>query len=317
MKANNLLLVVLLGVILPWILLMGIEKKIINNHSKVTTEPTAVIEPTYIDVKIDDQNIVSMDMEAYILGVVLGEMPASFETEAIKAQAVVARTFAAYSIEMSNKHSDCDICTDSNCCQSYIDPEVYTQKIGSTNDVDRFRTAIMDTAGECLWYAGSLIEATYFSCSGGKTEDAEAVWGTDVPYLKSQDSPGEEKSVHFLNTVNFSANEFQNKLGIKLQGLPGTWIKKVTYTQGGGVDTIQIGSKIYKGTQIRKLLGLKSTAFIITAAGDSVTITTKGFGHRVGMSQYGADAMAVKGNTYDQILSYYYPGTYLGKGPDV
>ncbi len=296
---------------------MGIEKKVIQNQSEATKVPAEDIEQKYIKVKKDEQTVVSMPIEEYILGVVLGEMPASFETEAIKAQAVVARTFAAYNIEIGKKHSDCDICTDSNCCQSYIDPDIYAQKIGSYNDVDRFRAAIMDTAGECLWYSGSLIEATYFSCSGGKTEDAAAVWGTEVPYLKSQDSPGEEKSAHYLNTINFSAREFQNKLGIHLQGLPGTWIKNVTYTKGGGVDTIQIGSIEYKGTQLRKILGLKSTAFIITAAGDSVTITTKGFGHRVGMSQYGADAMAVKGNTYDQILSYYYPGTYLGSGPEV
>lgn len=312
MKWKGILLSIVLGVVLPWLLLMGIEKQIIQNQTGENTQSTIRNESIDLSVKMSDSSVVKMDLEEYILGVVLGEMPASFELEALKAQAVVARTFAVNSMNQGYKHADCDICTDSNCCQSYIEPNIYVQKYGSSEDMLRIKSAVLSTAGECLWYEGELIEATYFSCSGGRTEDAEAVWGTQVPYLKAQDSPGEEKSVHYLDTVVFTAQEFQAKLGTKLQGLPGTWIKEVTYTQGGGVDTIVIGNTTYLGTQIRKLLGLKSTAFIITAVGESFTITTKGFGHRVGMSQYGADAMAVNGNTYSQILAYYYPGTQLG-----
>ena len=94
-----------------------------------------------------------------------------------------------------------------------------------------------------LTYDGALIEATYFSCSGGRTEDAVAVWGTDVPYLRSTDSPGEEKATHYMDTVTFSAEEFQNLLGADLSGLPGSWFGEITYTDGGGVDTIDIGGE--------------------------------------------------------------------------
>ena len=138
-----------------------------------------------------------------------------------------------------------------------------------------------------------------------------AVWGRDFPYLRATDSPGEEEAVHYTDTVYFTEKEFQNALGISLPGTPDGWFGFTTYTSGGGVNTIRIGGRDYKGTELRKLLGLKSTAFTVSANPKGVTITTKGYGHRVGMSQYGADAMAEGGSSYEQILSYYYQGTSL------
>ena len=135
-----------------------------------------------------------------------------------------------------------------------------------------------------------------------------AVWGSDVAYLQAVDSPGEEKATHYVDTVSFSLQEFADKLGVKLSG---NWLGKITYTDGGSVDTIMIGSHKFTGTQMRQKLGLRSTAFVIAPVGNSVTVTTKGFGHRVGMSQYGAEAMAVQGKTYKEILAHYYPGTTL------
>ena len=167
------------------------------------------------------------------------------------------------------------------------------------------------TKNMVLTYNGELIEATYFSNSGGRTEDAQSVWGSDIPYLQAVDSPGEEAYGHYTDTVKFTAKEFQQLLGDELLGRSGTWIKSVTYTPGGGVDTIKIGNVTYTGTKLRSLLGLRSTAFVITASGDSIIITTKGFGHRVGMSQYGADVMAVNGSDYRQILKHYYQNTTL------
>ena len=167
-----------------------------------------------------------------------------------------------------------------------------------------------------LTYQGKLIEATYFSCSGGRTEDALAVWGEDVPYLQSVESPGEEGAAHYVDTVSFTASEFCEKIGKELPGIPAEWIGTIRYTAGGGVETIYIGDEPYSGTQLRSMLNLRSTAFLITAAGDTVTITTKGYGHRVGMSQYGADAMAVQGCSYEEILAHYYPGTKLQQWPD-
>ena len=175
-------------------------------------------------------------------------------------------------------------------------------------DLIKISDAVLQTAGKVLTYNGALIEATYYSCSGGRTEDAVAVWGQDIPYLQSVESPGEERASHYIDTVTYDRSELEQVLGQKLSG---NWLGTVTYTRGGGVETIEIGSKVYKGTEIRQLLGLRSTAFVMTAVADTVTVTTKGYGHRVGMSQYGADAMAVSGSTYDSILTHYYPGTEL------
>jgi len=138
-----------------------------------------------------------------------------------------------------------------------------------------------------------------------------AVWGTDVPYLQSVASPGEEHATYFTDTVIFEADDFSSKLEKDLRGDPAQWFSDVTYTDGGGVATMTIGGESYSGTQLRKLLDLRSTAFTVTTEGDLITIHTRGYGHRVGMSQYGADAMAASGSTYPQILAYYYQGTVL------
>lgn len=311
MKSKSLIFAVILGAVLPWVLFMVTEKVV---GSEELPEATEALQPEIkisINVLRADGNVDQMELEEYVVGVVMGEMPSGFEMEALKAQAIAARTFAVKSMYMNYKHDNCDVCTDSSCCQSYYDPKEFLSNGGDPQVLSKYQNAILDTAGQVLVYNGELIEATYFSCSGGKTEDAVSVWGTDIPYLKSLVSPGEEHAAHFTYTVVMSASEFIRKLGEEPAGLPGTWIKGITYTRGGGVATICIGNKTYKGTELRQKLGLRSTAFVMSVVGDSVTITTKGFGHRVGMSQYGADAMAVQGNTYIQILAYYYPGTSL------
>lgn len=300
MKNKPLQIALILGVLLPCLMLLLISKV----YTRPETNPTEVIpEQTELKVLMPNGEILNMALEEYVLGVVLAEMPASFETEALKAQAVVARTYA----QREKRHENANICTDSTCCQAYCAPESYT---GGNKALEKVRLAVEATATQVLTYQGKLIEATYFSCSGGKTEDAAAVWGQSVPYLQAVDSPGEEQAANYIKTTSISAGEFSAAFG-GLSGMPGNWVGKVTYTKGGGVDTIEIGGKEYKGTQVRQKLGLRSTAFIITIVGSSVTITTKGNGHRVGMSQYGADAMAVTGKDYAQILAHYYPGTNL------
>lgn len=258
-----------------------------------------------------------MELDSYLLGVVLAEMPVEFEEEALKAQAVAARTCALQCTWQKEKHPGSAICTDSKCCQAYISVEEYVRDGGTQEDIARIKAAVDDTAGQVLTYDGQLIEATYFSCSGGRTEDALAVWGTEVPYLQSVVSPGEEGAEIFSNTVTFSAAEFAACLGRNLQGTPSQWLGTVTRTRGGGVATMLLAGKSYTGTQLRSLLSLNSTAFTMTADDDSVTVTTSGRGHRVGMSQYGADAMAVRGSDYGEILAYYYPGTRIDKLGDV
>ena len=263
-----------------------------------------------------ENGVTEMNLDSYLLGVLLQEMPGDFELEALKAQAVVARTYALMRNLKGDKHSAKAVCTDSACCQGYCQVQDYLASGGDAKTVEKMNKAVQDTKDLVLSYSGELIEATYFSCSGGKTEDAQAVWGSDIPYLQSVDSPGEENATHYTDTMRFTAEKFQQLLGDQLLGQPGTWIKSITYTEGGGVDTIKIGNVTYSGTKIRSLLNLPSTAFVVSAVGDNIIITTKGFGHRVGMSQYGADAMAVSGSSFEEILYYYYNGTQLGKWDD-
>lgn len=277
----------------------------------VTTQELDAAEEICIDVLLKTGKVHSMELNDYLTSVVLCEMPATFETEALKAQAVVARTYTLRRKDGNKKHENAAVCTDPSCCQGFCAESAYLSGGGTQEMLEKVRNAVITTSDEVLMYEGALIEATYFSCSGGQTEDAKAVWGTDIPYLQSRESPGEENATHYSDTVKFSVAEFKAQLDIHTDKRPEQWVEHITYTNGGGVDTIRLCGREYKGTELRKKLDLRSTAFIITAIGDTVTITTKGYGHRVGMSQYGADAMAVQGYNYAQILSHYYPGTKL------
>ena len=187
---------------------------------------------------------------------------------------------------------------------------------GKSESIDKMRQAVRETANLVLTYEGQLIEATYFSCSGGMTEDAVAVWGTEVPYLQAVSSPGEEEAAHFEEEQVFSLEEICATLQIDQTKLTGKLFGKGTYTAGGGVDSILVNGQQMKGTDLRKTLGLRSTAFTVTEEDGEVIFHTRGFGHRVGMSQYGADAMAVDGSTFEQILAHYYLGTTLQKLSD-
>ena len=273
------------------------------------TQPESTALTMYL--RQPDGSTIEMDMDTYLVSVVLAEMPAYFEPEALKAQSVVARTYTYKAYVTGGKHGDGSVCTRSNCCQAYIPVEEYLEKGGDPESVEKVSRAILETSGYVLTYEGNLIEATYFSCSGGMTEDAAAVWGTDFPYLQSITSPGEENAAHYTDTVEFTPDQFQAALQVSLAGEPAVWFGPVTYTEGGGVNTMQIGGKRYQGTQLRTLLGLRSTAFTVSVKDGKIIITTKGFGHRVGMSQYGAEAMALEGKDYAQILAYYYQGTQL------
>lgn len=285
------------------------------------TEPVPTPEPEdtspeshMISVLRTSGQVEQMDLEEYICRVVLGEMPASFQMEALKAQAVAARTYALRSVSGSGKHGDQIICTSSQCCQAYCEPESYIRNGGSFRNVEKVFSAVRQTAGEVIYYNDKLIMATYFSSAGDTTEDAKAVWGNAVPYLTAVSSP-EGDDVFDGETVTFSLHEFQSRLGLSLNGKPSEWIGAIAYTAGGGVESIVIGDEVYKGTKIRSLFGLRSTDFAVSVTETAVTFTTNGYGHRVGLSQYGAQAMAGEGSDYRDILTHYYTGTNLGQYP--
>lgn len=313
---KEILLAAVMGLVLPGAV-MGIAASTDMPETVIeitTAVPTVATEPEKIQTMIPILNgneIVNMELDEYLTGVVLGEMPASFEEEALKAQAVVARTYTMRAHNRGGRHDGAAVCTDSTCCQNYISPADYLASGGTQESVDKIAAAVAATTGQVLTYGGELIEATYFSCSGGVTEDAAAVWGAEYPYLKSVSSPGEENAAHYTDTVVFSASQFEAALGRELPGTPNSWFGVTTYTTGGGVASMEICGKTYQGTKLRSVLGLRSTAFMVSADLNSVTFTTRGFGHRVGMSQYGADAMAVLGSSYVEILAHYYQGTTL------
>lgn len=303
------LMVLLLGVVLPAIVFRQTETPPIHQSTDMTTEHTPE-QKIIIKVK-DKDSIIDFDLEEYVLGVVLGEMPASFEYEALKAQAIATRTYTLRKLIKQSKHEDADICMDAKCCQAFTSVHDYLASKGDAQDLEKVESAVYATKGEVLTYNGELIEATYFSCSGGMTEDAVAVWGTYVPYLQSVESPGEDQSKHYETTKTISKDEFLNALGLNTVNSLNHEDLSFTYSTGSGVETMSLMGEIYTGTQLRTLLNLPSTAFIVEIDGENVFITTRGYGHRVGMSQYGADAMALNGNTYDEILSHYYRGTAL------
>ncbi len=275
-------------------------------------EVPEVPRETVIQV-VKDGRIYHMELEEYLLGVMLAEMPASFQQEALRAQAVASRTYTLRCCSGSLTHAVGAVCTSGQCCQAYISPESYIRRGGKWSDLEKVRQAVTDTAGQVLLYEGNLILATYFSCSGGTTEAAQAVWGRDFPYLQPVESPGEEIAAFFSDSVSFTPRQLQDKLGISLSGDPAKWFEGAEYTPGGGIYTMTIGGVLFTGTELRSLLGLRSTVFTVTVHNGTIWFQTRGYGHRVGMSQYGAEAMALDGKSYLEILTHYYGGAVIAQ----
>ena len=308
---KELVLAVLLAWGIPWVVMAAAEVAFSKEQTGqvIQTEP-AQTEPEKVSAQTiqvwKDGVLQRMELTEYLTGVLIGEMPGSFHAEAKKAQAIVARTYTLRRVGGTDKHPGA-VCTDSRCCQGYVDPATFENQ----ETVRLARMAVESTGNMVLTYDGELIDATYFSCSGGKTEDAVAVWGSDVPYLQSVESPGEEIAAHYTDAVFFTKEQVEAALDIRLKGNAVGWIGTTVYTEGGGVASIAIGGKRFQGTELRSALGLRSTAFTAVAEDGGITFTTKGYGHRVGMSQYGAQAMALAGSDFAEILSYYYQGTML------
>ena len=316
-KWKPVVVAVALGGVLPRLLLSAVKPQKQPEPTLQATQPQVqqMTSPqtTYLSVLAENDGIRVVELEQYVLGVVLAEMPAEFETEALKAQAVVARTYALRRLSRQDRHEDVAVCTDPGCCQAYMTKQEFLDSGETVAGFEKIARAVEQTKGQVLTYEGEVIEATYFSCSGGRTEDALAVWGERIPYLQAVDSPGEEHADRYWEEVHFTAEEFEAALGRELSGSPQSWLGKRTFTPGDGVQTMVIGGITYTGTRLRELLNLNSTAFLMTVHDGGITIETLGKGHRVGMSQYGADAMARNGSIYDAILAHYYQGTRIDK----
>lgn len=307
-----------LGVAMPMMLFAAAALLWHAGTQRQTTRPdtTGAPEASLLTV-LTDTGARQMALESYLVGVLLGEMPTSFELEALKAQAVAARTYALQRAEAGQPHGACTVCTNATCCQAFTDPMDYLAGGGTEAGLQRARQAVQDTAGQVITYDGALIVSTFFCCAGDATEDAAAVWGEDYPYLRSVPSPGEEDTAFYTETKTFSPQEFQQALGVRLEGGVDSWFGEMVYTNGGGVESLAICGIPFQGTTLRQLLQLRSTAFAVTVRHGQILIRTKGYGHRVGLSQYGANAMAKEGEGYKSILTYYYQGTEIVQYSDI
>lgn len=269
-------------------------------------------------VKIEE-----MDLDEYIKGVVAAEMPADFALEALKAQAVAARTFAygrmtgVYKAKQ-DAHEGADICTNSAHCQAWMSKKSAMEKwspLFAARNWGKIERAVNETSDMIVVYQGSIANTLFHASSPGKTENAEEVWsGVSVPYLRSVESEGEEASKGYITTISLGIDQITEKL---LEAYPENEfsedllesIRIVDYTTGGRVKTIKVGDITMKGTQFRTLFGLRSACFKLESdEDDQLKITTTGHGHGVGMSQWGADSLAKKGGTYSEILQHYYTG---------
>ena len=249
-------------------------------------------------------------MEDYLIGVVAAEMPASYEKEALKAQAVAARTYAYY--KSFNKKGDYDLTTD-NTTQVYIDNNKLKKKWGSKYDeyYSKITAVINETKDEVITFDGGVISAYYFSMSNGKTENSIDVFNENKPYLVSVDSLENESLKNYSRTNIITKLDFCNKLSLK--NCNNIKVNNIVYNDTHHVSLITINNISFKGTEFRKLLKIYSTDFSIEINKDEILIKCNGNGHDVGMSQYGANLMAQKGNNYIDILKHYYTGVNIEK----
>lgn len=328
------LFVIALTVVIPLVILGGISPgiKIPGIFNRFTSEITSQTEPAKMpdDTKIkvfsvDDNKIIEMDFEEYVKGVIAGEMPVSFDIEALKAQAVAARTFAAADMisfggSGCTRHVGADVCSDVHCQVWMSKAERF--KNWDAKDAESYwakiTKAVEETKGLVITYNGKIAARLKFhSTSGGKTESSINVFGYSEPYLVSVDSPNEEDAPNFKSTVVIKNQEFINrmkelnsKIKISSKSLA-SQIKILNYTEGGRIKTIKIGDKTFSGVDIRWAMGLKSAEFSIKADSKNVTFNVRGYGHGVGMSQWGANEMAKRGSKFDAILKHYYKGVEI------
>jgi len=266
-----------------------------------------------INVYFDSADkLIVMPREEYILGVLMAEMPAEFEVEALKAQAVAARTYLVQklsSASFDDRHNGGDVCTDSSHCQAYVSEKDAKEKWGKNASLyfKKCKNAVKSTEGVIAVYNGEPIKAVFHACAGGRTENASDVWGSDVAYLKSVASPGDEYAPKFRTEAEFSTDEFKAKLK-ESHGIDFTdrFIGNISRSEGGAVLSIELGDKVLKGSDVRMVFGLRSSSFDIIPCEESVVFKVTGYGHGVGMSQYGANYYAKNGDNYMEILKKYY-----------
>ena len=290
------------------------EKEVVDEKSKTKIKEEVKTEEkkdeesnkTFVTVYRSNGSIVKLELEEYLIGVVAAEMPASFNIEALKTQSILARTYALKANSSGKK------LTDTTSTQVYKDNTQLKKLWGNNYNTyyNKIKKAVSETEGLTVKYNGTYIEAIYHSTSNGWTEDSVNVWGNSYPYLTSVESSYDKNVSGFKKTVSFNYSEISNKLGIDINKDSIIEYKK---NDSNRVNFVSIDGNVFKGTEFRNKLNLRSTDFTIDLNDNSVSITTLGYVHGVGMSQYGANEMAKKGNNYKNIIYYYYKGISISK----
>lgn len=276
-----------------------------------------------VSVYLHDKGIVeNIELQPFLCGVLRGEMQPTYETEALKAQAVAAYTYLVYQKLYNydlkkDAHFGADICTDPSHCKAYLSEETARSRWGDAwyDKYDlKIKAAVADTLHEAIVYEDKVINAVFFSVSSGKTESAENVWGYAIPYLVEVDSIYDTSAEGFESEVVVSVAEFKDTLSRKFGcafGESTLNIENINRSGAGGIITVTVGKKTISGTEFRTAFGLRSSNVVIEVENGNVVFKVKGYGHGVGMSQYGANQLAKQGYTYDEILRHYYLGTSL------
>ena len=269
----------------------------------------------------DENKIEEIDLDVYLYGVVSAEMPASFEEEALKAQAVVARTYTIYKIVNNDgKHGEADICDDSTCCQAWISEQDRKDRWDEDEKEENWNkivNAVNSTQGKIVTYNGEPINAFFHSNSGGTTEAPIEVWGgSGYPYLQSVATAGEDAYSQYSSEAEFTEAEFEEKIkelhsDFEIDFDDENCIKIEEYTEGNRVKTIKIGNLELSGVEVRNIFGLRSANFTVTIEDNKIKFEVIGYGHGVGMSQTGADSLAKEGKTYEEIIHHYYTGVEI------
>ena len=303
---KKIIIFILLMIFIPFFIVLIYNK----NYKEIELN---YINTVYIRVKrMKNEEIQRIPLEEYIVGVLAGEMPIDFEMEALKAQAVASRSYALKKMEY-NKDKDYDV-VDSIMIQEYLDNDYLKSAWGNNyiRNINKLRKAVNETLDEYLEYDNKIVDALFFSTSNGYTEDSLNIFGFDCEYLKSVESPWDKNvSSAYMTTKNMNLTEFYRRLNIPYSKNLNIEILKRSNTNR--ILLLKINNVEFKGTEVYNMLSLRSTDFSIELQGETVNITTKGYGHGVGMSKYGALGMAKSGYTYDQILKHYYQNANISK----
>lgn len=299
---------------LPFIAVLILGKVGFFEEKPTPDQPKGAIVSLY---RTATQTTETLPLKDYLWGVLAGEMPASYPQEALKAQAVASYSYLLHRRASIQSHPESDfghsgdVCDNPAHCKAYLSPADASAKWG-TEWLDAsapiLTSAVEAVLGTAVLYEDAPANTVFHAISGGRTESAKDIWGAEIPYLISRESAWDRQAKDFETTASLSLEEFTQILGQE-----DCAIGAIAHTSGGSVQTIRLGGKTYTGQEIRALFGLRSTRFTIEMQTDGVLFTVYGYGHQVGMSQYGASVLANEGYTYQEILAYYYPNTTLAK----